>query len=221
MLSSFLFIALAATAAPSSETEAFRRAWASSDYQAACRALEATPQLETEELRSMAEKALARCANEAIAAGRIDIAEAQFEAVELRGLSGEASSAASAALVGWRALQHASKNQLKAALPAARSLPPKYWPRGLDTALLSAAQQALAEDDLPAVKSTVDLLQARQPSPFGIDELKRGLWWATEGERVAFIIALLAFGLLLALTMRSLLRTRRRTRAMLRTEESL
>jgi hypothetical protein len=81
--------------------------------------------------------------------------------------------------------------------------------------------KALRDRDLVVASGGLRILEAKSPEVFGLDELRTSLWWATEGGHVAFLIALGAFLLLLALTARSLLQTRRRTKALLQAESGM
>ena len=202
-----------------SDQPAFLQAWASSDYTLACAHLDglSVPLVGTDVLDTAA-KARQRCGTDALAKGALAEAEHQLKALENLGADAAISEALAAAIRGWRSLGAARDKQLGRALSDASNLELAHWPKGLDTALLRLGKEALRRRELRQAKATLVLLESQAPATFGLKDLRQDIWWATEGGRIAFRVALISFLLLLALTARSLLRTRRRAKALLQAE---
>jgi hypothetical protein len=193
--------------------------WAQSDYEAACLALDQqkiAPSLSNELL--IAARARNRCAAMALAAGQLDKAEGQLEELKDYGVLVAEAQVLGERLSGARGLVAARRGALSLALDYADRARSELWPVGLNTELLRQARLALKKREPKQAQRVVVLLRSKAPTTFTLDDLERQLWWAQRGGVVAFRIALAAFLLLLALTARSLLRTRRRTRALLRPE---
>jgi hypothetical protein len=197
----------------------FLSSWAKSDYQTACAQLDQNqiPLIQADWLET-ASKLRVRCGKEALGVGKLKQAHRQLQScleldiddskcLELRQL-----------IDGWEALTSARKGRLGPALTSASGVPRDHWPKGLPVELLRGGQEALKNKRLQDAEAALSLLEAQAPQTFGLSELRSSIWWATKGGAVAFRIALIAFVLLLALTARSLLHTRRRTKALLSAE---
>ena len=208
------------------EPKAFLSAWADSQYAAACTHLDGLKPEQTAylkahpEVRQLAASARARCVSEALAQQDLATAQRHIQAMVVLDVD-EPLEAAQRKLAGWKALQAARRGAVEQAVGFADDLPSPLWPQGLDAELLSGALQALRDRELVVASGALRVLEAKSPEVFGLDELRTSLWWATEGGRVAFFIALGAFLLLLALTARSLLQTRRRAKALLQAESGM
>jgi hypothetical protein len=193
--------------------------WSHSDYEAACLALDqqkTAPTLSNELL--IAARARKRCAATALAAGQLDNAAGQIEELEDYGVLVAEAQVLSERLSGARGLIAARRGALPLALDYGARVRAELWPIGLNTELLRQARAAMQKRELKSAGRVLELLRSKAPETFALDDLERQLWWAQRGGVVAFRVALGAFLLLLALTARSLLRTRRRTRALLRQE---
>lgn len=217
VLGAFISVLLL-SAEPASEPT-FVEHWAHSDYEAACLALDrqkTAPSLSNELL--IAARARSRCAATALAQGELDKAEGQLEELKDYGVLESEAQVLSERLSGARGLIAARRGELLLALDYADRVRAELWPKGLNTELLRQAREALQKRDTKHAQRTLVLLRSNAATTFALDDLERQLWWAKKGGVVAFRVALAAFLLLLALTARSLLRTRRRTRALLRQE---
>jgi hypothetical protein len=216
---SFVLFSVVAEPAVAGAQPDFLSAWAKSDYQTACTQLDQnqTPLTDYKWLETAA-KVRVRCGKDALATGDLKKAQHQRQTcldldiddslcLELRQL-----------VDGWEALNSARKGALGTALTSASGVPIDHWPKGLPVELLRGGREAVKKQRFNDAEATLLLLEAQAPKTFGLAELRNSIWWATKGGTIAFRIALVAFLLLLALTARSLLRTRRRTKALLSAE---
>ena len=197
----------------------FLRAWSASDFAAACRHLDAGEKpLIDAQWRALAVSARMRCGKDALAQGRWLEARAHQRACAELNSSPERCVELGEMIQGWEALMAARQGTLRSAVEKATQVPSERWPSALPVELLRMGGDALRKRQVEEAQATVTLLEARAPDTFGLAELRSALWWATQGTVVAFRIALAGFMLLLALTLRSLLRTRRRAKVLLGAE---
>ncbi len=205
-----------ASAAPQPE---FLSAWAQSDYHKACTLLDQDQQpLVDSNWRSTAVKARVLCGKDDLAGGRIKRAKHHNQACSALNIDEGRCQELSQLIDGWEALVAVRRGTLGPAVIKATQVASEHWPKDLPVELLRSGGHAIKEHRVAEAQATLSLLEARAPDTFGLSELRSSIWWATKGATVAFRIALVGFMLLLALTLRSLLRTRRRAKALLEAE---
>ena len=205
--------------APAVPQPEFLSAWAQSDYQRSCLLLDQSTQpLVDSSWRSIAVKARTRCGKDYLARGRVKLAKQQYQACLALNIDESRCQELGQLIDGWEALVAVRKGTLGPAVIKATGVASEHWPKDLPVELLRSGGHAIKEHRVAEAQATLSLLEARAPETFGLSELRSSIWWATKGATVAFRIALIAFMLLLALTLRSLLRTRRRAKALLEAE---
>ena len=215
---SWIFAATIDPALTAAQPE-FLSAWAPSDYQRACTLLDQAQQpLVDAQHRSIAVKARVRCGKDRLAGGRVKQAKHEYVACRALTIDSERCQELGQLIDGWEALVAVRRGTLGPAVVKATQVASQHWPKDLPMELLRSGGHAIKEHRVAEAQATLSLLEARAPDTFGLSDLRSSIWWATKGATVAFRIALVGFMLLLALTLRSLVRTRRRAKALLEAE---
>ena len=205
--------------APAAAQPEFLSAWAQSDYQKACTLLDQAQQpLVDSNWRSIAVKARVLCGKDDLAGGRVKRAKHHHTACLDLSIEEQRCQELGQLIDGWEALVAVRRGTLGPAVVKATQVASEHWPKDLPVELLRSGGHAIKKHRVAEAQATLSLLEARAPDTFGLSELRSSIWWATKGATVAFRIALVGFMLLLALTLRSLVRTRRRAKALLEAE---